>query len=1425
MVRMLLTASLVRGMAAPLAAQDPPAVSDDVFRHIHEHMAWVFPTGSPDRFVTTDLANGLQALIDPRGFTLRDATDTAAWSTRLQITDLGRANGPHTPWTTAEPCAHQRRLSWTGTAMDVDYLNTGHGIRQNFLVFTPPAGTGNLMVRMRWESDLVPRPLDGSGVVFTDPGGAPVHAYADLYVFDACDQVLPAWMELDMDTRTLALVVDDRDAIYPITVDPISTSFNTEITLSHVGLAGVAGTEFGISVSSAGDLNGDGYGDIAIGASRVNMGQSNEGVVFVFYGGPNGITPANYTVLESNRAGAQFGISVAHGGDVNGDGFSDLVVGGNTYANGQGREGAVWVFFGSPTGVENLNFQRFESDRADSYLGFMVRGLGDINGDGYSDIAAGSRVYGNPEANESVIYIFMGSANGIDVPYNPVHILETNVSNTLIQSIGGGDINGDGYDDMVVSGYGYRKYSVPPAVADGVIFVFFGSPTNVAGVPRPFGTTPTAVNPSAAQIISPYLEVGNRRTGWCVAVAGDVNGDGYADVIVGDWTDTDNNQNNEGSFMIFHGSPTGLNEAPDFVMFSNIVGAAMGHSVASAGDVNGDGYADVLVGVANRYGSDQNIRPGAVELYFGGPNGITAPMMIRFTPAANQNNARMGDYLTVACAGDINGDGFSDMIFSIPKHSTDPISSSGDGSDPRVRIVHGGGLGLYYHTQAQTTPWRIDPFTEPDGHAGWSVANAGDVDGDGFSDVLVGIPDADGGQGHVHLYLGTPTGPGALPSAVLQGSMGGERFGACVATAGDVNGDGYADVAIGAPGGNGRVVIHLGGPGGLDLTPATVLTGAAGSGFGAAVSTAGDVNADGFADLIVGLPDAGAVHVYHGSPTGLETAPALIIPGPQSGSGFGTAVATAGDVNGDGFSDIIIGAPYYSNGHAGEGAAYVYQGSLDGIVATPAWQFEPNMDGIRFGISVAGLGDTNGDGYSDVAIGADQYSPNGRIYVFRGGPTGLAATAANTLNLNGMGEVARLGSSVAEAGDLDGNGLADLVAGAPNAFNGQVDEGRVVVWLFMPTGTPVAQTLESNVVGRQLGWCVAGGGDINGDGFSDLVVGAPYATGADGTATGMVYYYSGNGRAGLSRPARQYQADLVSPISTNSEDFLNPDYFGLGLHLRSHMQRKPGRMHWEVVHEGMPFSGTPIATSVSSQGQTAWSDLGLGGVEHKQLIYKVPGFRRHKWRVRAEYPLYRSGPDGQRFGKWHYGYASAHGDIGILPVELLDLNAVPLIPGNLVAWSTASEQGTSHFEVERSTDLVTFTTLGTVQAAGSSPMTIEYELLDTDAPQGTSYYRLRIVDLDGTMALSAPVAVHRHGQGQVLLYPNPTSGDQLYWEATTDTHIAEVRDALGRVVAHAHGRTSPVSAITLAGLAPGHYTLVLYDATGNVVARTPFIRR
>ncbi|MDX9751901.1 MAG: VCBS repeat-containing protein, partial [Flavobacteriales bacterium] len=736
------------------------------------------------------------------------------------------------------------------------------------------------------------------------------------------------------------------------------------------------------------------------------------------------------------------------------------------------------------------------------------------------------------------------------------------------------------------------------------------------------------------------------------------------------------------------------------------------------------------------------------------------------------------------------------------------------------------GYGLWLPTLALTPLPRIDTATVADGHAGWSVANAGDVNGDGLSDVIVGLPDADGGTGQVHIYHGTPTGPGATPVLVFTGTAPGDRYGASVATAGDVNGDGYADVVIGAPGGSGRVTVHLGGPGGVATDVATVLTGTPGSLFGAAVSTAGDVNCDGMADVVVGAPGAGMVHVHQGSPTGLLVPAALSIPAPQPGSGFGTSVATAGDVNGDGYSDIIIGAPDFSNGQAGEGAAFVHLGSPDGVVPAAHRQLEGNVAGLAFGTSVAGAGDVNGNGCSDVVVGAPMHAPNGAIHVFHGSLAGLSTVADYTYAMpGGAGNAARFGTAVAEGGDIDGNGLADIVVGAPYASAPQTNEGRVYVLLSMPVGAPNITYLESNVAGRRIGWSVAGGGDIDGDGFSDIIAGAPFTIGTDGTETGAVYFCPGNAKKGLSRPARQYQADLVSPLSTNSEDYMNTDYFGVGLLTRSHMQRKPGRLHWEVVHEGMPFTGAPnIATSVASQGSTPYVDLGLAGVEIKQLLYKQPGFLRYKWRVRAEYPLHRTAADGQRFSKWHYGYASAHGDIGVLPVELLQLDGIPLVPGNLISWATASETGTSHFTVERSTDLAAWQAIGEVAAAGNSPTTTAYELLDTDAPTGLSYYRLQVVDLDGTAEPSPTVAVHRGAGDHMQVYPNPATDARLYWQGPAGARRARVHDAAGRMVLDRPAAPGTNGSIELGALSAGHYTLLLVDAQGRALARAPFIR-
>lgn len=1400
----------------PIWGQGEAEMDANVLAFITEHQKWIHQAHGQERFTASNPDMGLRASIDANGLTLTAIGDPSEWQTRLRINGLGRTIGHWIQWEPGGPCGMKRELIWAGTAMDVQYLNGDDGLRQNFIVHERPAGHGPFKIGLTWESDLNGVQLNDHGAVFTDKHGEIRHTYDDLHVFDACGRILGAWMEVDPTTSTITLHVDDHLADYPITVDPISTTFNTQV----IAPAALAGAAFGYSVSSAGDLNGDGYSDIAIGAPYATLGETEEGAVYVYHGGPNGIVVGAPTILESNWTNARFGVSVAHAGDVNGDGFSDLIVGAHTYANpaGHTNEGSIWVFLGSTTGISNVPDQIIQPNRVNTYLGFDVAGLGDINGDGYSDIAGGCSLYTNGHSNEGAVYVYLGSATGLSTP--ECHRLEPHIVSARFGSSvsGAGDINGDGFDDMVAGAFGIPN--------GGAFRVFYGSDNVQAGVARPFGN---GVNPAAGQQVQVQAELGNNRIGWAVAGAGDVNGDGYSDVIMGDWQDTDDGQNNEGGFMMFHGSATGLATSPAYTRYSGQVGASMGYSVSTAGDVNSDGYADVLVGVVNRAPVLAGVvnRPGAVELYLGGPDGITGDQLIRFTPPNDQNNARMGHH--VACAGDVNGDGFSDLILPIPYFSSNPASSPGDASSSRFRIVHGAGYGMLLNTLGQTAPPRIDIFTEANGHAGWSVANAGDVNGDGLSDVIVGIPDAGDGLGQVHIHHGTPDGPSITPALVLNGTIPGGRYGASVATAGDVNGDGYADVVIGAPEGSGQFTIHLGGPGGLSSEMAVVASGLPGSQFGAVVATAGDVNCDGMADVLVAAPGSGVVHVYHGSMAGLTVPPALSIPSPQPGSGFGSSVATAGDVNGDGYSDIIIGAPDFSNGEPGEGAAFVYFGAPDGIDPVVHRQLEGNEAGIAFGTSVAGAGDMNGNGVSDVVVGAPMKPPNGAIHVFHGTVGGLSGTVDYTYNAPaGFGDAARFGAAVAEGGDIDGNGLADIVVGAPSAFNpaAQVNEGRVYVLLFMPAGAPNVTFQEPNVANRQLGFSVAGGGDIDGDGFSDIIAGAPFTVGVDGTQTGAVYFFPGNARKGLSRPARQYQADLVSPLSTNSEDFLNADYFGVGLLARSHMQRKPGRLHWEVVNEGMPFSGAPnIATSVVSQGNTPYQDLGPSGVEIKQLLYKQPGFIRYKWRVRVEYPLHRSGPDGQRFGKWHYGYASAHGDIGILPVELLLLDGVPLIPGNLITWSTATETHSSHYVVERSTDMETFHPIGEVPAAGQSAVTTEYELLDDDAPSGVSYYRLRMVDLDGTEELSPSVSVYRSTSGEMQVFPNPVDGSVLHWQGPANAEHARVHDATGRRVTEARVTSGTIGTLEMAHLTSGHYTLILLDVNGQVLARSPFIKQ
>ena len=290
---------------------------------------------------------------------------------------------------------------------------------------------------------------------------------------------------------------------------------------------------------------------------------------------------------------------------------------------------------------------------------------------------------------------------------------------------------------------------------------------------------------------------------------------------------------------------------------------------------------------------------------------------------------------------------------------------------------------------------------------GWSVGAAGDVNGDGYDDVIVGAWAYDNGQtdeGRAFVFEGSATGLSTTPNWTAESNQASALFGYSVGTAGDVNGDGYDDVVIGAEqysngqSYEGRALVYHGSAVGLSSVPNwTAESDQTDAYFGASVRTAGDVNGDGYDDVVVGAPsytngqsNEGRAFVYHGSATGLSTTPDWTAESNEVGANFGNSVGTAGDVNSDRYIDVIVGAYHYQNGQNAEGGAFVYHGSPAGLSTSPNWTAESNQAFAFFGASVGTAGDVNGDGYSDVIVGAPYYdhgqTDEGAAFAYRGRP-------------------------------------------------------------------------------------------------------------------------------------------------------------------------------------------------------------------------------------------------------------------------------------------------------------------------------------------------------------------------------------------------------------------------------------------------------
>ena len=412
----------------------------------------------------------------------------------------------------------------------------------------------------------------------------------------------------------------------------------------------------------------------------------------------------------------------------------------------------------------------------------------------------------------------------------------------------------------------------------------------------------------------------------------------------------------------------GLNASGPLAGFEQIFDATgeaardlYGYSVSNAGDVNGDGYDDVLVGARQDKPNDDG---GKAYLYLGGAAMDNSPDL-RFT--GYKQYGYLGD--SVSAAGDVNGDGYDDFIIG--------ASGEGDSSQGKAYVYFGGPAPDNVPDVVVTGEGSEDGF-------GISVSNAGDVNKDGYDDVIVGAPWNDANArdtGRAYIYFGGPA-MDSSPDVTLTGEGYSDEFGMGVSTAGDVNGDGYDDVIVGARCDNGYrpgyAHIFFGGPA-MDNSPDVVLRGKIdGDWFGAEVSDAGDLNKDGYGDVIVSAPDGGKGHdyIYFGGP-GLSDNPDVTLDDTY------WSASQAGDLNGDGYTDVVAGG-YWTNGSSQEHCVNIYFGgkSMDGV---------PDMT-IRgtaiydLGSSVSGAGDVNRDGRLEIAVGASEEGTAGlnagRAFIF-----------------------------------------------------------------------------------------------------------------------------------------------------------------------------------------------------------------------------------------------------------------------------------------------------------------------------------------------------------------------------------------------------------------------------------------------------------
>ncbi|MEM7202513.1 MAG: hypothetical protein AAF628_19735 [Planctomycetota bacterium] len=741
--------------------------------------------------------------------------------------------------------------------------------------------------------------------------------------------------------------------------------------------------------------------------------------------------------FNGDLAGDRAGWSVASAGDVNGDGIADMIIGVPQEDDVRMNSGSARLIDGA-TGTE---LWRRDGQVIGDQAGFAVAGVGDANGDGTPDVVIG--IPGIDPNNRGQAVVLSGDTGALirfHLGDGPFDVFGSAVA-------AAGDVDNDGFFDYVV-----------------------GAPEFPGGAPGPgYARVFSGVDGSVLYTFAG--DAVNDNFGAAVGSA-DVNGDCNTDIIVGAFL-SDPIGPGSGGVRVFSGA--------DGSVLHDLVGDSsndqLGASVAGIGDVNGDNMEDFVAGAPG----DDNLRPdaGMIRVY-SGADGTTL-----WQVDGRLVGGGLGE--SVASAGDADGDGIGDVIAGAPRQDI-------GGVDSGAAYVHNGVDG------ARLCAVRGENAGDL---CGWSVATGGDATLDGLGEWIVGCIGASSGAGTARVFVGRnctyASGDSVSPTTTNA------QFGFSAANAGDIDNDGVDDYIVGAlldsafgMSRNGSAFVFSG----VDDTIRWVFRGAAsGDALGFSVGAAGDVDGDNFDDLIVGAVKdgvvataAGAVRVISGQ-TGNDI---YTVRGELANDEAGSSVIGLGDVNGDTVPDFGFGA---IRGDA-NGNVRVISGA-DGT--TELYRSVGDNVNDWFGFSLANIGDVNGDTVNDFAVGAPQFrpTPSGRGYVsVRNGVDGT-----ELYRVTGDSVADAMGRAVAGIGDINGDTVPDFAAGAHHGDINGNDSGYMRAYSGVD-GSQLFQVAGA-AGGDELGRSIAGIGDATGDGVPDILVGAPLTDSGGLLRSGAAFLISG----------------------------------------------------------------------------------------------------------------------------------------------------------------------------------------------------------------------------------------------------------------------------------------------------------------------------